>query len=270
MHLVIGLALLCAAMLVACRNCPAGGSGDSARVDADSTDSADSVPVDTGVGEVLGGELCGVWSGIPDSGVASWDFLSRSGSSDYLAVRAQVDPTSLAGSITGPGNFTTPGDIGQDAPSIFTRTRSFHCDSAGLWLDADDSSVTHIADANRAGTWTEGVLCETEQPLLIPRDPQLGSTWTGKCVGRAERLEAGSTPYECDWTFSVTQESQFGTPAGTWDALRVDVSEDSVCQYYRLGSYTIGRGSGIIDLEAPPDSESSVETGPAYRLLAYR
>lgn len=268
---------------IACRSgadlCSVVTSDSSDGSHSDSLDSAhdssggDSRGLDSGPGNSRGGDFCGEWTGIPDSEFgegAYWKYSSLSGAYDYLALFGQVDMTTGLGSFSGIGNFTSPTDVGQDAFSLFQRTRGFHCDDAGLWLDSDSSSVSHLGPSEFS-TWGEGVVCQLEQPLLIPRDPSLGDTWSGECRGTEQRLQGGSAQYDCSWSFTVASDASVATPAGSWQTLDISVVEVSPCAYYKLGSYSLARGAGIVAMSrsGPVGADASVDAGPGYQLLAF-
>ncbi len=164
--------------------------------------------------------LCGAYSGLDVEGrvwIYDWVFGDQAGSGvttltelDEIGQTATVDSSLQA--------------YGEGFSYASTTSTTYICDGDGLWMGTQLSQWETTSDGSTNEDW----LLTTYDPpwLMVARDMAPGAAWDGT-TSRA--VEGGQTPAataEVRWSHTVGAEEQVTVPAGTYSALRVDVSGD--------------------------------------------
>lgn len=210
---------------------------------------------------------CPAWAGVPDTLAAGSTYQAKNAQTGSMSIEHTLKWLDLDGGP--PVDATTSGVEVSSGSTMyaqssdvvgetFTRQRAFYCDEEGLWLQSDTRNYTATyANGTVLGELriSDSLQC-TESPLrLIPNDLALGSTWQASCRGDVQ-LQNGFDPIDCTYDFSVTEQAELTTPAGSWEAAHVVISASSggncagtlqvVSWFGAPQGFWIGRGIGVI------------------------
>lgn len=216
-------------------------SADTGRDSAADTarDTATDSGTDTGESDVW--VDCGRWSGFA-GGVLTWTWQATDD-----ATRAMVLSAWPGDWVGHPEASTVLQGPAEAEDGLFERDVAFRCDDDGAWLQQDLSWYTRI-EGGYASSDYKGSTCEDGELLLIPRELDVASSWSSSCIGHYIRWNGSDFHEDCDYTFTVVAQETVETPAGSWDALRVENVQNSYC-YQTIGTYWLAEGLGIVAFE---------------------
>lgn len=188
---------------------------------------------------------CGAWTGYDVRG-AEWSYAWVSGSISGLGTTTLLDVDTTGGAAS---TRTVLAYEDVDYTYTITVATNYVCDAEGLWVGTQSTDwVTVTGDY----TSTDWLLTTFDPPwLALQRDAEEGSTW----VGNTHRSVQGSAvaSSEADLTYSMSAALDTVTvPAGSFDALRVDVSGDlGLTSWYAAGVGLVKTGDLQLNARTP-------------------
>lgn len=184
---------------------------------------------ETGDPPVEDSTACGAWTGFREEG-QTWSYAWVSGdtSGDGLMTLDDLDElggaaqTSLVLSFSGP-----------ELSSTITTTVSYICDPEGIWVGTQSTDWETVSGDYTSASW---LLSSYDPPwLMLARLAADGDTWTGSTSHEQQGSAVETTVADKTWSMTAATET-VTVPAGTYEALRVDVTGDlGVTSWYADG-----------------------------------
>ncbi len=220
--------------------------------------------------------VCPVWSGIPDlfatggafEGTYSGPYPDRTGTAKTQTMGWWRFGGASGGEEDGRGREESTSTYtlnaeGASYTTVQSNNLAFSCDGSGLWLIESDSEYRGIdgVGSYEPVSLYHYVACGDEPMLLIPRELDLGKTWSTSCSGGLISGNHYESPWSCNLNFEVAEMSTYSTPAGSWEAARIRLVRDpeSTCDGYlpyiaffaAEDGFWVGKGIGRLAYSDP-------------------
>lgn len=180
--------------------------------------------------------ICGSLLGFQSKG-QTWTYSWVSGERVGTAVTSLDDLDALGGTAMTTSVYTA---TSEDLAYTLTMTSNYVCDGEGLWTGTLSTSWETVSGEYTSSDWR----LSTYNPpwLTLQRDATSGSTWTGSTTVESQGGSAEPEAHDETWSMSATAET-ITVPAGTYEALRVDVGADlGVTSWYAEGVGLVATG----------------------------
>ncbi len=172
---------------------------------------------ETGVGST-DDSLCGRFSGLEVEGRT----LVYDGSTEEVTrtLTVTVDDLDTVGQTASTTEHVEVLSVAGAATT--TSTLSWVCDADGLALGTRSSATTSVVDGQKFDEWS--ITTYDPPALLVARDLEEGTVWSGSSTVRMEGNLIDSTSVAISWTSTVIGTEELNVAAGRFTSLKIDTT----------------------------------------------